>query len=188
MNKILVVDDDVSVLKVVRLMLESRGYRVSGATDSQQALREVQTELFDLALVDLMLGAEDGIELMEAIHKVNPELPVIILTAFGTIEKAEQAMKKGAYGFLTKPLGRQELLGQINGCLEKSRLLKQVNQLNHSVEERYSENYLVHLLELTGGNVTQAAKLAGKNRSELCDVLRKHGLNPEDYRRKSDVR
>ncbi len=143
MDKILVVDDDVSVLNVVCLLLESNGFLVTAVTDSKQALQEVETGLFDLALVDLMLSNEDGIQLMGAFHEINPELPVIILTAFGTIEKAVKSIKQGAYGFLTKPIGREELLMQIRGCLERSRLLKQVNQLKYMVEGRYSFDNII---------------------------------------------
>jgi len=138
MEKILVVDDDVSLLSIVRLLLESNGYLVADAGGSQHALQQLQTEVFDLALVDWRLNDEDGVEVMEAIHAVNPELPVIILTAFGTIEKAVQAMNRGAYGFLTKPIGREELLLQIKRALERNRLVKKVQQLKQIVERKYS--------------------------------------------------
>ncbi len=137
MEKILVVDDDQAILKVINMRLEAKGYQVSTAIKAESAVSKAKKEMFDLALVDLKLNGENGIELMLELHQVNPELPVIILTAYGTINSAVEAMKKGAYSYLTKPFDYQELLIKINKCLEKSRLLKEVMNLRSMVKERY---------------------------------------------------
>ena len=112
MGKILVVDDDPSILKVIRMRLEAQGYRVTTAGDAQEAVKLASNDMFDVALLDLKLNGKNGIELMEDLHQVNPEMPVIILTAYGTIKSAVDAMKKGAYSYLTKPFDHEELLLQ----------------------------------------------------------------------------
>src|SRR5262245_18071270 len=96
-GKILVVDDDVNLLELVKIRLESAGYDVAAVLESADAVAAVRTQPFELDLIDLMLSDRDGISLMEEFHRVNPDLPAIILTAHGTIESAVEAMRKGAY-------------------------------------------------------------------------------------------
>ncbi|MEN8781548.1 MAG: sigma-54 dependent transcriptional regulator [Desulfobacterales bacterium] len=131
MNNILVVDDDRNILNVIQMRLESESYRVLKALNSNQALTFLGDNDIDLALVDLRLKDEDGITLMEDIHRANPDLPIIILTAHGSINSAVEAMKRGAANYLTKPFNYQELLLQIQNCLEKSELSKEVNTLRN---------------------------------------------------------
>ena len=137
MNRILVVDDDGNVLKVIRMRLESEGFQVVTASDAGQAVTEATAKPVDLALVDLKLSEKNGIELMEALHQINSELPIIILTAYGTIRSAVEAMSRGAQSYITKPFDYRELLLQINNCLEKSRLSNEVQRLKHLVESHY---------------------------------------------------
>ncbi len=138
MDNILIVDDDKNMLEVLKLRLEEEGYRSAVSTGVDDALKKVANELFDLALVDLKLsGKENGIDLMKKMHQTAPEMPVIILTAYGTIETAVKAMRQGAYSYLTKPFDRLELLLQIKNGLEKSRLSREVRRLKALVGERY---------------------------------------------------
>ncbi len=137
MEKILVVDDDPSILKVIRMRLEAQGYRVTTAFDAQKAIELAAENRFDAALLDLKLNGKDGIQLMQDLHHITPEMPVIILTAYGTIKSAVAAMKKGAYSYLTKPFDHEELLLQTRNCLERSRLTKEVKNLKKIVKERY---------------------------------------------------
>jgi two-component system response regulator GlrR len=131
MNNILVVDDDRNILNVIQMRLESESYRVFKALNSNQALTFIGDNDIDLALVDLRLKDEDGIMLMDDIHRANPNLPIIILTAHGSINSAVEAMKRGAANYLTKPFNYQELLLQIQNCLEKSELSREVNTLRN---------------------------------------------------------
>ncbi|NLA75684.1 MAG: sigma-54-dependent Fis family transcriptional regulator [Deltaproteobacteria bacterium] len=143
-DRILIVDDDKNMLEVLSLRLEAEGYNVCAATSSAEALGHVKGTLFDLALVDLRLGEdESGIDLMKQLHQVSPEMPVIILTAHGTIDTAVEAMKLGAYSFLTKPFNRRELLLQIKNGLEKSSLSREVRRLKSLVEERYGTDNII---------------------------------------------
>ena len=138
MDNILIVDDDKNMLEVLKFRLEEEGYRIAPTTGTHDALKRVENELFDLAVVDLKLsGKEDGIELMRDMRRIAPEMPVIILTAYGTIETAVEAMKQGAYSYLTKPFDRRELLLQIKNGLEKSSLSREVRRLKALLGERY---------------------------------------------------
>ena len=136
-SRILVIDDDPNILKVIRIRLEAEGYRVSTAAKAEDAITRARKGTFHLALVDLKLPEKDGIGVMKELHEIDPDLPVIILTAYGTIKSAVTAMSKGASTYLTKPFDNQELLLQIRNCLEKSRLSNELKALRRMVRERY---------------------------------------------------
>jgi len=136
-EKILIVDDDENLLEVLRMRLESAGYNVFTALREGDALDLIQKNDLSLSIIDLQLTERDGISLMEDIHRINPEIPVIILTAYGTIESAVDAMKRGAYSYLTKPFDPRELLMQIEKALEKRRLTSEVRRLQGLIEEQY---------------------------------------------------
>src|SRR4030095_9972011 len=134
-GKILVVDDDANLLELVKMRLESAGYDVAAMLEGGNAMAAVKTQSFDLCLLDLMLSDRDGIALMEEVHGVNPDLPAIILTAHGTIESAVEAMRKGAYSYLTKPFEPQDLLLQIERALDHRRLNSEIKRLKGLLEE-----------------------------------------------------
>lgn len=119
---ILAIDDDPSILKVMELRLKSSGYCVLVAPDSRKALAMAKNSYIDLAVIDFKLGEENGVELMEKLRELQPELPAIILTAYGTIDSAVDAIQRGACNYLTKPFDGDDLLGQIEECLDKSKL------------------------------------------------------------------
>jgi two-component system response regulator GlrR len=136
-GKILVVDDDRSLLELIRMRLESANYVVTTALMEDEAIEAAKGQVFDLSIVDLRLLNHDGISLMEKLHRISPDMPVIILTAHGSIETAVEAMKKGAYSYLTKPFEPQEMLCQIERALENSRLASEIKRLKGLLEEKY---------------------------------------------------
>ena len=142
-GKILVVDDDRNILQVIKMRLASGGYQVVTTGIAEEALNLAAQEPFDLLVLDLKIDGQDGISLMEKIHQINPDVPVIILTAYGTIKSAVNAMKKGAYGYLTKPFEGHELLLQINNCLEKRRLSTEVKRLRQLVKKKYGFDNII---------------------------------------------
>ncbi len=129
MDRLLVVDDDLNILKVLKMRLESEGFQVETASDIAAAKNLVMKNEYELAILDMKFSGGSGIELMKNIREVDPDLPVIILTAYGTIETAVEAMKEGAYIYLTKPFDHRELLLQIKNGIEKSRLSREVKRL-----------------------------------------------------------
>lgn len=167
-EKILIVDDDKNILVVLGLRLEAEGYIVLSANSVVEALKMAKDELFDLALVDLKLSEnEDGIDLMERMHQVAPEVPVIILTAYGTINTAVEAMKRGAYSYLTKPFDRMELLLQIKNGLEKSTLSREIRRLKALVGERYGFENIIGKSKKMQDVMERVAK-AAETDSSVC--------------------
>ena len=137
MTHIMVVDDDYNILQVLRMRLMSAGHRVTTASNSAEALAQAQKGELDLALIDLKLKNEDGMALMEALCHQFPGLPVIILTAYGSIDTAVAAMKRGAYNYLTKPFDGHALLAQVDKALAQGRLSTEVRHLRNLVHDSY---------------------------------------------------
>jgi two-component system response regulator GlrR len=142
-GKILIVDDDRNLLGLIKMRLETSGYDVTTALTDQEAKTAVVAHVFDLAIVDLQLGEQDGISLMEDLHTVSPGMPVIILTAHGSIESAVEAMKRGATTYLTKPFDARELVLHIEQALERGRLTSEISLLKGLLAERYGFENIV---------------------------------------------
>jgi two-component system, NtrC family, response regulator GlrR len=128
-GNVLVVDDDRNLLEIMQMRLESANYGVTAAAREEDALQACKGTRYDLAIVDLQLARTDGISLMEELHLVRPEMPVIILTGHGSIESAVDAMRKGAYTYLTKPFNGEDLLFQIEKATENLKLLREIKRL-----------------------------------------------------------
>jgi two-component system, NtrC family, response regulator GlrR len=161
LGKILVVDDDRNLLELVKMRLESADYEVTAVLKEEEAVQALKEQIFDLAIVDLQLENQDGISLMAEFHRLIPELPVMILTAYGSIESAVEAMKKGAYSYLTKPFDPQDLLLQIKIALENSHLTSEVKRLGTLLEEHFGFSNIVaqsEQMRLLLEKVSQIAK------------------------------
>lgn len=137
-DKILVVDDDPNIVEVIKMRLESEGFEVSTAYSAEEALFEAKNDIFNLCITDLKMSDMNGMMLMEEMLIINPEMPVIILTAHGTIENAVEAIQKGAYSYITKPFDQKELILQIRNALEKQKLTHKIKNLRAIVQEKYS--------------------------------------------------
>ncbi len=137
MGKILVVDDDRNLVEVLKVRVELAGYDVVTAVKEEKALEAARGQTFDLAIIDLQLERMNGIALMKELHLLLPDMPVIILTAYGTIENAVEAMKQGAYSYITKPFDSRDLLIQIEKAVENRRLRLEIRRLKDLLEEKY---------------------------------------------------
>jgi two-component system, NtrC family, sensor kinase len=120
-RKVLVVDDDAAIVEVLEMRLTAMGYEVTATPSAQTAVAAVDQTRFDLALIDLRMEPTDGIALMETLHARQPRLPVLIMTAHGTIETAVDAVQRGAFDYLTKPFLRDELRAKIARALASRR-------------------------------------------------------------------
>ncbi len=137
MGKILVVDDDRNLVEVLKVRVELAGYDVVTAVKEEKAMEAARGQTFDLAIIDLQLERMNGIDLMKELHLLLPDMPVIILTAYGTIENAVEAMKQGAYSYIAKPFDARDLLIQIEKAVENRRLILEIRRLKDLLEEKY---------------------------------------------------
>jgi len=120
-SKILVVDDDRVVQKALQRVLEANGYEVAAFGSGPQALRSLKDETYPVALVDLRMPEMDGLELIGRLKKAVPDMSVIMITAYGEVATAVDAMKQGAYHFMTKPFENDEVLELVASALEQSK-------------------------------------------------------------------
>ena len=119
-QNILIVDDDPDILRLISMRLSAAGYNTVTASNGMEAMSAISLQRPDLVISDLRMPAMDGIALLESVHNNHPTLPVIILTAHGSIPDAVRATQRGSFGFLTKPFDSQELLQQVSAALRLS--------------------------------------------------------------------
>jgi two-component system response regulator GlrR len=136
-ERILVVDDDEGLLHLLKMRLSAMGFIVTPCTTGQDALTAAKRETFDIAITDLRLRGEDGLEVTEELLRTQPGLPVIILTAHGSIPNAVEAMQRGAFGYLTKPFDDRELKAAIDKGLDQQRMSREIQRLKSLVKELY---------------------------------------------------
>ncbi|MDH4082921.1 MAG: sigma-54 dependent transcriptional regulator [Nitrospira sp.] len=143
MEKILVVDDEQSLREVLSIMLRRAGYAVISATDGEDAIELIHKEIFDLVITDLRMPKIDGLEVLKAVKSASPETVVLIITAFATADSAVEAMKQGAYDYLTKPFQVDEVQLIIRNALEKRRLTTENMLLKREMASQSSFAQLV---------------------------------------------
>ncbi|NOY39564.1 MAG: sigma-54-dependent Fis family transcriptional regulator [Nitrospirae bacterium] len=138
--RVLIVDDEEIVRASCRKLLQPHGYRVSEAEDAGRALRLMETTSFDLALSDLKLPDASGIELLKDIKEVYPDTEVILMTGYGTVSTAVEAMKLGAYDYVEKPFRPEELVSLVERAIERKRLREENIRLKKELSAQYIKN------------------------------------------------
>jgi len=166
-KKILVVDDEESIRWALRKALEREGYRVVLASDGAEALARATESGIDLVLMDIKMPGSDGFETLTRIKEIRPNLPVIIMTAFGTLQAAVQAMKRGAYDHITKPFDFDELSILVRRAFEVHDLTEQVARMEGGRGQAFDFEGVVGLCPA----MQQIFKLVGKMASSDLTVL-----------------
>ena len=143
MNRILVVDDEKSMRDFLTIMLKKEGYEVTTAKSGGDAIKVILAEIFDLVITDVKMPHVGGIEVLKAVKDVSPETIVIMITAFGTAESAVEAMKLGAYDYITKPFKVEEIKLVLQKALERYSLRRENILLRREIESRAGfENFI----------------------------------------------
>ena len=140
---ILVVDDEKSQLDILNDILSDAGYNVSIANSGERAVDLLTKNNFPIILTDLKMPGMDGIELLLKALQINPETQVILMTAFGSIPSAVNAIKNGAYDYLTKPFQKEDLLKVISHAAERARLILENRQLKDEMSQRYGYHNII---------------------------------------------
>ncbi|RMD98817.1 MAG: sigma-54-dependent Fis family transcriptional regulator, partial [Calditrichaeota bacterium] len=135
---ILIVDDEQSVRDSIERVLEREGYQVFKAANAHEAEDILQKETVALVLTDLRMPDVSGLELLRQVKKQFPDIEVVMITGHGTIERAVEAMKEGAYDFITKPFKRAEILRAVSKALEKRNLAQDNRILREQLETSYA--------------------------------------------------
>ena len=143
MDTILVVDDETNYLTVMEALLGEEGYEVLTAPGGHDALKLTGSSDVDLVLTDMKMPKMNGIELLGELKRLYPDLPVIMMTAYGTVEKAVEAMKTGAFDYILKPFKNEELLVTIARALEYHHLIQQNRMLLQDLDKKYGAPNIV---------------------------------------------
>jgi two-component system, NtrC family, response regulator AtoC len=143
MQTVLLVEDKESMARMLKETLESEGYRSIIARDGIEGIRLLKENHVDLVLSDLKLPKKDGIEVLKASKAENPLAPVIMMTAFGTVETAVTAMKEGAFDFITKPFDTDHLLFLIKRALETQKLIAENTLLKEELASKYGSRRII---------------------------------------------
>ena len=139
MKKILVVDDDLAMGEMCKELLKSKGYTSEVATSGKEAIEKVSMDgLYAIVLTDLAMPDMDGIEVLKKIKQQNPQIDVVVMTSYGTVTNAVDAMKLGASDYITKPFKRDELIVVIEKILQMQRLEGEVDRLRSELGEKYT--------------------------------------------------
>lgn len=139
-EKLLIVDDEPDMLKLLSMIIrEKTSYEAVTTNNPLEAVELAKQGGFDLIMADLKMPGLDGVELLEAVKKINEHVPVIILTAFGTVESALEAMNKGAFDFITKPFKKEQILFTIDKALKWSELHRENKALKEQLKKQDKE-------------------------------------------------
>ena len=137
-GSILVVDDEVEIREGLEALLTSEGFDVTLAETGEAGLQKLEEQPFDLMLLDVSLPDRNGLELLREIRRRDPQLSVILITAYGSIDMARAAFKSGAQDYITKPWSNDELIAQMSLAVEGRRLREENVQLKRALKQRYN--------------------------------------------------
>jgi len=140
---ILIVDDESEIRESLQTLLELEGYRVDAAENGEDGLARVAGQPFDLVLLDLALPGKNGMEVLAEIHERDPQLAVIMITAYGTVENAVNAMQAGAVNFIQKPWDNEKLLADVRAAVVRRRVEEENIQLKRALKQRYNFQNIV---------------------------------------------
>ena len=167
MPNILVVDDKDSMRNMLQQTLTEEGFRVDSASDGRKALELVQNKSYDLVLTDLKMPDADGLEVLSGVKEADADTSVIVMTAYGTIEDAVEAMRKGAFDFITKPFDSEHLCVLVNRALENRRLVAENTLLREELMDEPALNNIIGKNEKMVEVSCLIKKVAGSDASVL---------------------
>jgi two-component system NtrC family response regulator len=165
--RILVVDDEAAQRELISGYLKKQGYEVFAAANGEQALKHFRQEPFELILTDQRMPTLSGLDLLKAARAINPETNVIVMTAYGNIETAVEAMKEGAADYLTKPLNLDELSHRIERIRERQRLYAENKELREELRQRHRIENIIG----ESGQMLEVISLVGRVAPSEATVL-----------------
>src|SRR3982750_878745 len=133
MPSILIIDDEKSIRKTLGEILSYEGYKIDEASDGEEGLKKFREKTYDLVLCDIKMPKIDGLEFLQKAGETNPDIPIIMISGHGNIETAVEAVKKGAYDYISKPPDLNRLLITIRNAMDKSTLVTETKVLKRRV-------------------------------------------------------
>jgi len=198
-TRVLVVDDEESVRFFLLKGLRKEGYEVDAVASGRAAVDRLARAPFDIVLTDIVMPDVTGLDVLRAVHEMDKDAVVILMTAHGSVENAIDALRLGAFDYLTKPFELKELLVRMDRGLARRTVERENRKLRFFVSKQLAEGskeeglasarrewergYIEDLLRQTRGNVTKAAEMAHISRPNLHKKLRALGVDPHAFKR-----
>ena len=142
-GSLLVIDDEPEIRDTLETLLTLEGYQVELAANAQAGLERLERKPFDLVLLDVALPDRSGLDLLRDIRAANPALPVVMITAYGSVESAVEAMRRGASNYVTKPWDNEKLLAEIATLVSRQRLVEENRELKRALKQRYNFSQII---------------------------------------------
>jgi DNA-binding NtrC family response regulator len=159
-GSVLIIDDEEEIRESIEMLLNSEGISTASAGDGEEGLKKVEDNFYDVVLLDLMLPGKSGMEVQKDIKRIDPTLPVVIITAIGALETAVTAIKEGSFDYIAKPWNNEKLLVVVGNAIKQRQLMSENVQLRRALKERFGyaniigkSEKILNVLEL----VTQVA-------------------------------
>src|ERR1051325_4849996 len=140
---VLIIDDEEEIRESIEMLLTSEGMTVDTASTGEEGLKKVEENLYDIVLLDLMLPGKSGMEVQKDIKRIDPTLPVVIITAIGALETAVTAIKEGSYDYITKPWNNEKLLVVAGNAIKQRQLMSENLQLRRALKERFGYSNII---------------------------------------------
>src|SRR5262245_56431920 len=140
---VLIVDDEDEVRESIELLITSEGLIADTASTGEEGLRKIEENSYDAVLLDLMLPGKSGMEVQKDIKRIDPTLPVVIITAIGALETAVTAIKEGSYDYITKPWNNEKLMVIVTNAIKQRQLMSENLQLRTALKERFGYSNIV---------------------------------------------
>src|SRR5207244_3847338 len=140
---VLIIDDEEEIRESIELLLNSEGMSTDTAGTGEEGLKKIEENLYDLVLMDLMLPGKAGMEVQKDIKRIDPTLPVVIITAIGALETAVTAIKDGSFDYVTKPWNNEKLIVIANNAIKQRQLMSENLQLRRALKERFGYSNII---------------------------------------------
>src|SRR6266581_1197305 len=140
---VLIIDDEEEIRESIELLLTSEGLSTDTAGNGEEGLKKIEENLYDLVLLDLMLPGKSGMVVQREIKRIDPTLPVVILTAIGAVETAVTAIKDGSFDYVTKPWNNEKLVVIVTNAIKQRQLMSENLQLRRALKERFGYSNII---------------------------------------------
>jgi len=166
-RRVLVVDDDESLRRITQLQLEEAGYEVLTASSGDAALKVIEEEAPALVITDFRMPGLSGLDVLKKVRESYPQTTVVMITAFGTVQTAVEAMKAGAYDYITKPIDYEELVLVVNRAMEHHHLLEEVRSLRLNLDQKYGFESIIGRSKVLLNVLEMASRVAQRDSTVL---------------------
>src|SRR5438094_9380968 len=140
---VLIIDDEEEIRESIELLLNTEGLTTNSAGECEECLKKIEENLYDAVLLDLMLPGKSGMEVQKDIKRIDPTLPVIIITAIGALETAVTAIKEGSFDYVTKPWNNEKPVVIVRNAIKQRQLISENLQLRRALQERFRYSNII---------------------------------------------